>query len=441
VKLDRHKARLVAERDLRDATGDLRLIIAMVGLSLAIPIASGIGIRALALYGGGVNQIVERLSIVGAFFVVFLPSSYSLVLALESFVGERERSTLEVLLSTPLKEAEIYFGKLSAVLAVALALCYGGLLTYCVITFTGLGYFPGAILASLTVSTVCQVAAMTAGAVIVSANARTMRAANVMASFIILPMSVVLQVEAALILLNRGELLWAFAAVMGLIALVLLRMGLAGFSREALLAREAGGKSVLRRAAGVTASSWRTSRRGFGLLRARWFPILTAALGLPLGAFIGYLVPGALPQKVAEAVTLTLQPTPTVLSPAIFAVVFFLHDFLVIFLAAVFAGITVGLSGYAITIAAGAVVGYLAAVTSWSAALSGLLPHGLLELPLLAIAAGLAIHVGASVIHMKPDGGWGARVLRAELEIVRSMAWLLPLLGVSAVIQAFVTGR
>ena len=107
--------------------------------------------------------------------------------------------------------------------------------------------------------------------------------------------------------------------------------------------------------------------------RARWFPILTAALGLPSGAFIGYLVPSALPQKVAEAVTLTLQPTPTFLSPVIFAVVFFLHDFLVIFLAAVFAALTVGLSGYAITITAGAVVGYLAAVTSWSQALSGLL--------------------------------------------------------------------
>ena len=101
MRFDRHKARLVAERDLRDATGDLRLILAMVGLSLAIPIASGIGLRALAIYGGGINPIVERLSIVGAFFVVFLPSSYSLVLALESFVGERERSTLEVLLSTP----------------------------------------------------------------------------------------------------------------------------------------------------------------------------------------------------------------------------------------------------------------------------------------------------------------------------------------------------
>src|SRR5579859_6833360 len=109
--LNPHKARLVAMRDLHDAAGDLRLALAMGGLALAVPLVSAGGIRALAAYGGGVNAIVERLSVVGAFFVVFLPASFSLVLALESFVGERERATLEVLLSTPLREAEIYAGK------------------------------------------------------------------------------------------------------------------------------------------------------------------------------------------------------------------------------------------------------------------------------------------------------------------------------------------
>jgi len=240
---------LVAVRDLREATSDLRLVLAMVGLSLAIPLGSALGIRALAIYGGGLNSVVERLSVVGAFFVVFLPASFSLVLALESFVGERERSTLEVLLSTPLREAEIYVGKVASVLAISLTLCYGALLIYCLAVFPGLGYFPLAILISLALATICQVAAMVAGAVIVSANARTMRAANVMASFIILPMSVVLQAEAALILVGRGELLWAFAATMTVGAMILLRMGLAGFNREQLLAREAGIRDPARRLA------------------------------------------------------------------------------------------------------------------------------------------------------------------------------------------------
>src|SRR5438309_11566266 len=255
LNLDRHKAALVARRDLRDATSELRLILAMVALTVAIPIASAIGIRALAYFGGG-TAVVNRLAVVGAFFVVFIPASFSLVLALEAFVGERERTTLEVLLSTPLREAEVYAGKVAAVLVVSLGLCYGGLIVYCLAVFPGLGYFPLGVLVALAVSTICQVAAMVAGAVIISLNARTMRAANVMASFIILPMSVVLQVEAALILIGRPELLWGFAALMIVIAAVLLRMGLAGFSREALLARDAGLGHPIRRAMGVVRASF-----------------------------------------------------------------------------------------------------------------------------------------------------------------------------------------
>src|SRR5438128_12650633 len=152
-KLERRKAALVAVRDLRDAVSELRLILAMVGLTLAIPIGAGSGVRALAAFGGD-TAVVDRLSLVGAFFVVFIPASFSLVLALESFVGELERPTLEVLLSTPIRGAELYAGKVAAVLTVSLTLCYGGLIVYCLIAFPGLGYFPLGILVALRVSTV-----------------------------------------------------------------------------------------------------------------------------------------------------------------------------------------------------------------------------------------------------------------------------------------------
>src|SRR5579859_2249410 len=282
------QAALVAARDLRDAVSELRLVLAMVTLTLAIPIGSAIGIRGLAYFGGG-TAVVNRLSLVGAFFVVFIPASFSLVLALESFVGERERTTLEVLVSTPLREAEIYAGKVVAVLAISLTLCYGGLIVYCLAVFPGLGFFPFDVLIALALSTICQVAAMVAGAVIISLNARTMRAANVMASFIILPMSVVLQVEAALILLGRAEFLWGFALLMILVAVVLLRMGFNGFSREALLSREVGFSNPLQR--GWAAVRWSFRDRP-GIARLIWLrriPILIAGLGFPIGAASGYL--------------------------------------------------------------------------------------------------------------------------------------------------------
>src|SRR2546428_14173105 len=122
LNLDRHEAALVARRDLRDATSELRLILAMVALTVAIPIASAIGIRALAYFGGG-TAVVDRLAGVGAFFVVFITASFSLVPALGAFGGERARTTLEGLLWTPLKEAGIYGGKVSAGLGVSFGRC------------------------------------------------------------------------------------------------------------------------------------------------------------------------------------------------------------------------------------------------------------------------------------------------------------------------------
>jgi uncharacterized membrane protein SpoIIM required for sporulation len=440
MKLDRRKALLVAERDFRDASGDLRLVLAMAGLAAVIPIAAGSGIRGLEYFGGGLSLLVERLAIVGAFFVVFLPASYSLVLALESFVGERERSTLEVLLSTPLREAEIYAGKVVSVLGISLLLCFGALLVYCAVTFPGLGYFPAGVLVSLGISTICQVAAMVAGAVIVSANARTMRAANVMASFIILPMSVVLQVEAGLILVGQGSLLWGFAAAMAALAVILLRMGLNGFSRDALLSREAGGAHRLKRALKMVRDAFAAAPAGLGLLRARWAPILSSLLAFPAGALVGYLAASAIPRGVARPVLATLlAATPS--DPAALAVAVFLHNLLAILVAGLFAGITVGLTGYLLTALPGALVGYAAALSSWGLALAGIFPNGLVEIPVAAIAGGLAIHIGASVIHLEPRGGWTRRLLVAEAELVKALVWMVPLLAVAALLEAFVTPR
>jgi uncharacterized membrane protein SpoIIM required for sporulation/ABC-type transport system involved in multi-copper enzyme maturation permease subunit len=437
-KLDRRKAGIVARRDLRDATSELRLIVAMVALTLAIPIASASGVRALAIFGGG-TAVVDRLSLVGAFFVVFIPASFSLVLALESFVGERERTTLEVLLSTPLRESEIYAGKVAAVLAVSLTLCYGGLLIYCLVAFPGLGYFPLAILLALALSTICQVAAMVAGAVIISLNARTMRAANVMASFIILPMSVVLQVEAALILVGRAEFLWGFAMLMALLAVVFLRMGFKGFSREALLARDVGLRDPWRRATTALEASYRNRPPFLRLVWMRRVPIAIAAAGFPVGAFAGYLAgtTSAIPANVVKPVLTSLVRSTGGGGAVEEALSIFSHNVLAFLLVAGLAILTAGLSGFLLTFAPGFILGFAAALTSWSFALGGIVPNGFVEIPAAIIAGGLAIQIGAAAIHMDPAGGWTSRVLAAFADYVRALRWLVPALALASVLEVF----
>ncbi len=123
--------------------------------------------------------------------------------------------------------------------------------------------------------------------------------------------------------------------------------------------------------------------------------------------------------------------------PAGLALAIFVHNLLAIVLAGLLAGITLGFTGYLLTALPGALVGYAAAVSSWGLALSGILPNGLIEIPVAAIAGGLAIHIGASVIHLEPDGGWTRRVLAAEAELAKALVWLTPLLAVAAILEAY----
>src|SRR5438445_166482 len=237
LNLDRHKAALVARRDLRDATSELRLILAMVALTVAIPIASAIGIRALAYFGGG-TAVVNRLAVVGAFFVVFIPASFSCVLALAAFL-----------------------------------------------------------------------------------------------------------------LAGGAEFLWGSGGLRIGLAVVLLRMGLAGFSREALLAREVGLRKPLRRA--MAAVKWSFGGRP-GIVRLVWlrrWPVGLAAVGFAGGAAVGFLAgkTAAVPGAVVKPVLSSLINASGGATQGQEIIGIFGHNLLAFLLAAVLAVFTAGLSGFALT--------------------------------------------------------------------------------------------
>jgi uncharacterized membrane protein SpoIIM required for sporulation len=99
--------------------------------------------------------------------------------------------------------------------------------------------------------------------------------------------------------------------------------------------------------------------------------------------------------------------------------------------------LSLGLSGFVLTFAPGFLLGFAAALSSWSVALTGVIPNGLVEIPAAIVAGGLAIHVGATVIHMESSGGWGSRVLAALADYVRALRWLVPALAVSAVLEVW----
>ena len=111
-------ALVVTRREVRDHFRDWRILGPILLLILLLPIfmnyASGRFLTFADRYGAHIEagQVYPFLLMVVGFF----PITVALVLALESFVGEKERRSLEPLLSSPLTDFQIYFGKLLAAL-------------------------------------------------------------------------------------------------------------------------------------------------------------------------------------------------------------------------------------------------------------------------------------------------------------------------------------
>src|SRR5512140_292110 len=105
---------LVAQRELRDQLRDWRILFPLAVLTGSFPLLMDAvareAVRFFARYG--TTLIAERLVPFSVLIIGFFPITISLVVALESFVGEKERGTIEPLLSAPLKNAHLYFGKL-----------------------------------------------------------------------------------------------------------------------------------------------------------------------------------------------------------------------------------------------------------------------------------------------------------------------------------------
>jgi uncharacterized membrane protein SpoIIM required for sporulation len=214
-------------------------------------------------------------------------------------------------------------------------------------------------------------------------------------------------------------------------------MGLQGFSREALLARETGLRDPLQRATTAIRKSFEHRPGLFRLVWARRAPIAIAATGLPIGAAAGYLAAAtnAVPASTVKPVLSSLVNTAGGGSGFEEALAIFGHNLLAFTLVAVLAVVTAGVSGFLLNFFPGFLLGYAAAFSSWALALAGIVPNGFLEIPAAVIAGGLAVQIGAATIHMQPSGGWTARVLAAFADYARALRWLIPALAVAALLE------
>ncbi|PWH15538.1 MAG: hypothetical protein DDG59_11325 [Anaerolineae bacterium] len=456
---------LVAAREVREQFRDWRVIVPIIILTLFFPVLMNYTANRLVNFVQQYDApiIGERLIPFLLMVVGFFPMSISLVIALESFVGEKERLTIEPLLCTPLSDTQLYFGKLLASLTPPLLASYLGISVYLIGVIYRVGWRadPLFVLQIFILATM-QALVMVSGSVVISSQTTSVRAANLLASFIIIPMALLLQAESALMFWGRYNALWWVAIGLLIIAGLLIRSGLAQFRREELLEREMDTLNLR--------WIWRTFWRFFkGEGHSLWgwwrsevlqsgrkalFPSGLTVFVLLLGGYVGasqakvFVLPAEYIQEywnsseiVSRLGGLQLLPTYTV------GLVWF-QNLRAIFLASLGGFFTFGVLGMLVLLLPFALIGYFMAslaqvgISPWLFLGAFILPHATLEVPAILLAGGAILRMGAAFATPARGQTVGEAWLKALSDWAKVIIGLvMPLLLAAALVEMLVTPR
>jgi uncharacterized membrane protein SpoIIM required for sporulation/ABC-type transport system involved in multi-copper enzyme maturation permease subunit len=470
----------ITAREIRDVLRDWRLVAPILFLTIFFPVLANFTademVQFLNRYGGDI--IGERLIPFLLMIVGFFPISFSLVIALETFVGEKERKSLEPLLSSPLSDTQLYMGKTLAAAIVPLAASYLGIAIYLAALYIFQGWTtPSLLLFQIVALTTGEAFVMVSGAVIISSQTTSVRAANLLASFIIIPMALLVQAESIIMFWARYDTLWWILLFLLVGNALLARMGLRLFNREELLGREIDvmrlsrlwqtwrshlvwdwwlGKrtreSVPRplRWLGVLAGLY--LREVPAILRRSRAPLLVVAAGMVGALAIGWYLAVQYPLPPAAIFSGSLGDSasgelltggaPVILSPAIILG----HNLRALLLSALFSIFSFGSLAVAALMITPAIATYLVIHVAWAGYSPGLFllalvaPHGILEIPAAMLATALGVRLGAAFVAPPRGMPVGEAWLQALADFVKIfLAVVLPLLAVAAWIESYIT--
>lgn len=454
---------VITVREVRDQFRDWRIIFPVVGLTLVFPFimnwTADQMLGFVAKYGA--TLIGERLVPFLLMIVGFFPISVSLVIALESFVGEKERGSIEPLLNTPLKDWQLYLGKLLAATVPPLVSSFLGMSVY--LGGLALNQIPWPVpvmLAQIVALTVVQAVMMVAGAVVVSTQATSIRAANLLASFIIIPSAFLIQWEALVMFWGNFDTLWWVVFGVFVLTILLVRIGLAHFRREELLGREI---DVLRLSWSVK-MFWK-SFTGEAKTIPDWYHrivlqtikrlLLPSALVLGIvviGTWVGvkqvdrfpFLLDSGQLTNISEGIGDLQQIWPG-LGARSFVMIWWqnVRTLLLAMLAGIFTFGVVGVMPLMVTMGlAGYLMGMFArsGVDAFPIVIGLLLPHGIIEIPAAVLATAAVLHAGAALAAPDPDRTVGEVWLAALADWAKIMIGIvIPLLLAAAAVEVWIT--
>ncbi len=455
----------ITRRELRDSLRDWRIITPILILTLIFPWIMNVSTRLAISFVEEYNATIIPLRLVpfAVMIVGFFPISFSLIIALETFVGEKERNSLEPLLDTPISDESLYFGKLFASMLLPLLASYLGTTTYLIGLYLSIQYIPEVIvLAQIMSTTTMQALVMVSAAVVVSSHTTSVRAANLLASFIIIPMAFLLQGETVLLFWGQYDAMWFILAGLFVANVLLIRTGIRTFNREEILAREIDEINL--------GSLFRKFRHYFvgarfsvvgvyrdqvpRLLRENRLPIaatLVAVIGgMVLGWGIAWQYPlpaNSIPLRIDAEVFQRQLATPGYnFIPAIDTWAIFSNNIRALLLASLLGLFSFGSLALILLLVPMGVIGFFAGemIPLGSDPITFLvafiLPHGIVELPAAILATAFGLRLGASIIAPPAGVTAGENLLRALAELLKIFIFVvLPMLLVAAWIEANIT--
>ena len=467
MKHDFSRAWLVSRRELRDQLRDWRILFPMVVLSIIFPYVVNFLARLAMNFASQYDASLNTDGLVPFFLLIvgFFPMTVSLVVALEAFVGEKERGTIEPLLSSPLADWHLYVGKLVAGIALPLVASFLGIAVYLFgVSRRGIPLPAPDLLGQLLLLTFVQSIMMVSGAMIISTQSTTVRAANLLASFVILPVAMLIQVESFVVLRGDTQQLWLAVAGVSIITIILVRLGLAHFQRESLIGREIDVLNVRwmwqRFSAGfrgqaTSIGSWYRMELPSTLRRMRLSLVVTMIIGA-LGVLATYGWVQTQADWIREAVEATglsqavggLSSTLNISATHLSAGMILLNNIralVIAFLLSVVSFSVLGIMAYLVNmVLIGGLLGVLniIGISPLSIFAVGILPHGIFELTAVVLASAALLNLGVKLVTPDPEHSFGEIFFQSAADWAKIFAGVsLPLLVVAAIIEAEVTAQ
>jgi uncharacterized membrane protein SpoIIM required for sporulation len=456
---------VLTRREIRDQFRDWRIVVPIVVLTSFFPWLLNFTAEQLSafMHRYGAPLIGDRMVPFLLMMVGFFPITISLVIALDSFVGEKERHSIEPLLSSPLEDWQLYLGKLLAALVAPITAALLGTLVYLLGIHRSIGWSPSAtFLTQVILLTVVQGVVMVSGAVVISSQTTSTRAANLLASFIVVPMALLIEGESIVMFWARYDVLWWSILGQIIIAALLVRMGVSYFNREELIGRELDSLN-LRWGWRVFWKAFVGDAHGLGewfleeiprTLRDMLAPIAITALVLAAVTLLGAAESARfmIPSQAFSTGNLYDNLKQGLKNLPLFSIgsipVIWLHNLRAIGIASVLAIFSFGVLGLFVIMLPLAITGYLAGVAAsagispWLFLTAFIVPHGVLEIPALVLAGAAILRLGATLVTPSQGKTIGEAWLIALADWLRILVALVtPLMLGAAALEVLVTPR